>query len=148
MAPVVHSIEINRTPDEVFAYLNQLERHGEWQQAIVSTSGVTSGPVGVGTQATDLRRGPGGMKISVTYEIVEFDPPRRTRFKGVNGPVRVVGAVTVEPVDDGAKSKMTLELDFEGRGIGKLLAPMARRQAAKLVPGDQQRLKERLEAGV
>jgi uncharacterized membrane protein len=147
MAPIVETIEINRSPDDVFAYVDQLERHGEWQQSIVSTSGVTSGPVKVGTRATDVRRGPAGMKISVTYEIVEHNPPLRTRFKGVNGPVRVVGAITIESVENGAKSKVTLELDFAGRGIGKLFAPMARRQAAKLVPGDQQRLKERLEAG-
>jgi hypothetical protein len=31
------------------------------------------------------------MKVTVTYEIIEHDPPRRTRFEGVNGPVRVVG---------------------------------------------------------
>ena len=147
MAPIIETIEINRSPDEVFTYLDQLDRHGEWQKGIVSTSDVTGGPVAVGTKATDLRRGPGGMKVRVVYEIVEHDPPRRTAFKGVNGPVRVSGAVTVEPVDGGARSKLTLELDFVGHGVGKLFAPMARRQAAKEVPGDQQRLKERLEAG-
>jgi uncharacterized membrane protein len=147
MAPIVASVEINRSPDDVFAYLDQLERHGEWQDAIVRSSDITPGPVGVGTRATDVRRLPGGMKTKVTYEIVEHDPPRRTSFTGVNGPVRVAGAVTVEPVDGGAGSKLTLELDFIGRGIGKLFAPMVRRQAVKQVPGDQQRLKERLEAG-
>jgi hypothetical protein len=91
-APIVAAIEINRSPDDVFAYLDQLERHGEWQQSIVSTSGVTSDPVEVGTRATDVRRGPGGTKISVTYEIVEHDPPLRTRFKGVNGERLEAGA--------------------------------------------------------
>jgi uncharacterized protein YndB with AHSA1/START domain len=146
VAPIVEAVEINRPPEEVFAYLDQLERHGEWQQGIVSTTDVTPGPVRIGTRATDLRRGAGGMKMKVTYEIVGYDPPRRTSFKGVNGPIRVVGSVTVEPVAGG--SKVTLELDFEGRGIGKLFAAMARRQASREVPGDQRRLKERLEAGV
>ena len=145
MAPIVHSVEINRSPEDVFAYLDALDRHGEWQEAIVSTSDVTPGPVGVGSRATDVRRMPGGMKMKVTYEIVEHDPPRRTAFKGVNGAVRVVGSVTVEALEI-SRSRLTLDLDFEGRGIGKLLAPMARRQAAKLVPADQQRLKQRLEA--
>lgn len=146
MAPIVESIEINRSADAVFAYLDELDRHGEWQEAIVSTSDVTPGSVRVGTRATDVRRVPGGMKTRVTYEIVEYDPPRCTRFRGTNGPVRVVGAVTIEALD-GARSRLTLELDFEGRGIGKLLAPVARRQAARTVAGDQQRLKQRLEAG-
>ena len=39
--------------------------------------------------------------------------------------------------------------DLQGHGLmGKLVAPMARSQARKEIPKDQQRLKERLEAGV
>lgn len=148
MAAIIESVEIHRAPAEVFAYLDDLERHGEWQQGIVSTRIVTPPPVRVGTRASDTRRVPGGMKMTVTYEIVEHDPPRRSRFEGVNGPVRVAGAINVEPMGDGTRCRLTLELDFKGRGIGRLMAPMARRQAAKQVPADQRRLKERLETGV
>jgi uncharacterized membrane protein len=148
MAAIVESIDIARPPVEVFAYLDQLERHGEWQQAIVSSQVDTGSPVGVGTRASAKRRMPGGLTTTVTYEIVEHDPPRRTRFQGVNGPVRVAGVVNVVPLDDGAGSRVTVELDFHGIGIGKLLAPMARMQAAKQVPADQRRLRARLEAGV
>lgn len=147
MAAIVESIEIGRTPADVFAYLDQLDKHGEWQEAIVSSTSLSDGPVQVGSRATDRRRMPGGIKVNVTYEIVEHDPPNRTRFQVINGPVRPVGTVTVEALDDGARSRLTLELDFRGHGIGKLMAPMARRQAVKQVPGDQQRLKQRLEAG-
>ena len=35
MAPISESIEINRRPEEVFAYLDDVERHGEWQEQIV-----------------------------------------------------------------------------------------------------------------
>jgi hypothetical protein len=38
-------------------------------------------------------------------------------------------------------------LDLGGHGFGKLVAPFARRQAAREVPQDHERLKERLEAG-
>jgi hypothetical protein len=62
--------------------------------------------------------------------------------------VRAVGTVTVEPLDDGSRSRMTLEFDLEGHGIGKLLAPLARRQARKSIPNNQLKLKERLEGGV
>jgi uncharacterized protein YndB with AHSA1/START domain len=134
MAPIVESIEINRSPADVCAYLDKLQTHGEWQEAIVSTKTDTDGPVRVGTRATDKRRGPGGMTFNVTYEIVEYDPPRRTRFQVINGPVRPAGTITLEALDGGARSKLTLELDFQAHGIGKLMAPMARRQAAKQVP--------------
>jgi uncharacterized protein YndB with AHSA1/START domain len=142
-----HTVEIARPPDEVFAYLDDLERHGEWQSQIVSSHRETEGPTRVGTRATDVRRVPGRTQ-SVTYEITEYDPPRRTSFKGVNGPVRPVGTVTVEPAGEGA-SKVTIELDFESHGLlGMLVVPLARSQSRKLVPQDQARLKERLESGV
>ena len=140
------SIEIDRRPEDVFAYLDQLERHGEWQGQIVSVNLETEGPTRVGSRATDTRRVPGG-KRDITYEITEHDPPRKASFRGLNGPIRPVGSVTVEPVGDGARSRVTLELDFEGHGLGKLLVPLVRMDAKKHVPEDQQRLKERLEAG-
>jgi hypothetical protein len=43
---------------------------------------------------------------------------------------------------------MNFELDLEGHGIGKLFAILARRQAAKQVPVDQEKFKELLENGV
>jgi Polyketide cyclase / dehydrase and lipid transport len=146
MAPIVESIEISRRPEDVFAYLDDLGRHHEWDDQIVSTRVETEGPTRVGSRATDTRKVPMGKQDS-TYETTEHDPPRRAAFRGVNGPVRPVGSVTVEPIDDGARSRMTLELDLQGHGLfGKLLAPLASRDARKRVPGQQEKLKERLES--
>ena len=140
------TIEIDRKPEDVFAYLDQLERHGEWQDQIVSCKVETEGPVRVGTRVLEERKVPGGPR-EFEYEITEYDPPRKVSFQVLNGPVRPFGTVTVEPAGDGSRSKVTLQLDFVGHGFGKLLAPLARRDAARHVPKDQARLKERLEAG-
>jgi hypothetical protein len=85
-------------------------------------------------------------KQKIVYEISEHDPPRRSAFRGVSGPVRPVGTVTVEPVDGGARSRVTIEIELVGHGIGKLLAPLANRDARKHVPDNQAKLKERLES--
>jgi uncharacterized membrane protein len=146
MAPIVETVEIARSPQDVFAYLDDLGRHGEWQEQIVDVKVETEGPTRVGSRATDTRRVPGGPR-QFTYEITEHDPPRKASFRVVDGPVRPFGSITVEPVGDGSSSRVTLSLDFEGHGVGKLLAPLARRDARKQVPKDQARLKERLESG-
>ena len=147
MAPIVATIEIERSQEDVFAYLDDLARHGEWQELLVSTDVQTEGPTRVGSRAMDTRRVPGGRTIQVTYEIVEHDPPRRSAFRGVDGPIPVVGSVNVEPAGEG-RSRVTLELDFEHRGLaGLFMAPIAKSQARKQVPKDQQKLKELLEAG-
>ena len=145
MARIVESVEINRRPEDVFAYLDDLSRHKEWDDQIVETQVESEGPTRVGTRATDTRKTPMGNQ-KIAYEISEHDPPRRSAFRGVSGPVRPVGTVTIEPVDDGARSRVTIEIELVGHGIGKLLAPLANRDARKHVPDNQAKLKERLES--
>ena len=66
---------------------------------------------------------------------------------GVDGPIRAVVEVTVEPLDSGHRSRVTITVDFEGHGIGRLLVPLAvRPQARKEMPGNLATLKQRLEA--
>lgn len=145
MAPITASIEITRRPEDVFAYLDDLARHSEWQGELVSARVDTDGPTRVGSRATETRR-MGGREQSSTYEVTEHDPPRAFGFRGVDGPVRPVGRGTIEPIGDGTSSRVSLVLDFEGHGFGKLLLPIVRMQARKQVPKDQLRLKERLES--
>ena len=143
---IVETIDIARPPADVFAYLDQLDRHGEWQEQIVAVRVDTEGPTRVGSRATETRKVPGGNR-EFTYEVTEHEPPRRVAFRGINGPVRPVGTVSVEPLGDGSSSRVRLEFDLVGKGAGKLVAPVARRDARRQIPKDQVRLKERLEAG-
>jgi uncharacterized membrane protein len=145
MAAITSSVEIDRSPEDVFAYLDDLARHGEWQDQIVSVKVDGDGPTKVGTRATEVRR-MGKREMTMTYEITEREPPRMFAFRGLDGPVRPVGRGTVEPLDDGKRSRVTLEFDFEAHGIGKLLRPIALSQARKQVPKNQQQLKQRLES--
>lgn len=140
---ITSSIEIDRPQQEVFAYLDELDKHSEWQGDLISSKLETEGPIGVGTRASDTRKVPGGPR-EMTYEITEHDPPRKSSWRVLNGPVRAVGSVIVEPVSD-RRSRVTVEFDLEGHGIGVLFAPFARMQARKQVPTDQAKLKEILE---
>ena len=146
MAPISESIEIDRRPEEVFAYLDDVERHGEWQEQIVTVEPQGDQPMGVGKRVRETRRVPGGDR-SMTYEITEHDPPRQSSFRVLDGPVRGAGTVVVEPVDDGSRSKVTFTIEFEGHGLGgRVLVPLAKSQARKQIPKDQARMKELLES--
>src|SRR4029077_1925287 len=143
---IKHSIEINRPAEEVFAYLDQVDRHNEWQGQLVSTTIETDGATRVGTRVVERRNVPGGAR-DFAYEITEHDPPRKISFRGTAGLIRPVGTYTVDPIGE-SSSRMSSELDLEGHGIGKLFAILARRQAAKQMPVDQEKFKELLENGV
>jgi uncharacterized membrane protein len=140
---ITSSVDINRPQGEVFAYLERLDRHAEWQQALTSVRIEGSGPVGVGTRAIEKRKVPGGER-EMTYELTAHDPPRTSSWKGLDGPVRPSGTVTVDALDE-SRSRVTVSMELEGHGIGKLLLPFVRAQARKQVPADQARLKQILE---
>jgi uncharacterized membrane protein len=141
---ITSSIEIDRPQAEVFAYLDELHKHAEWQQSLTAARVVTEGPVRVGTRVVETRKVPGGPR-DTTYEITEYDPPSKSSWKGLDGPVRPSGTVTVEPLSE-SRSRVTVAFDLEGHGIGKLFAPFARAQARKQVPADQAKLKQLLES--
>jgi Polyketide cyclase / dehydrase and lipid transport len=85
----------------------------------------------------------------MTMEMTSIDPPRSWAVGGIDGPVRGVVNGTVEPLGDGGRSRVTIELDFEGHGLGKLLVPLVvRRQAQREIPRKVRNLKERLEGGL
>src|SRR6266705_6884246 len=124
MAPISESIEIDRTPEDVFAYLDDVERHGEWQEQIVDVKPQDDGPLRVGSRVTETRRVPGGDR-TMTYEVTEHDPPRQSSFRVLDGSIRAVGTISVEPIGDGSRTKLTITIDFEGHGIsGKVLLPV------------------------
>jgi uncharacterized membrane protein len=146
MAPITESIEINRRPEDVFAYLDDVKRHGEWQEQIVDVQPQDDGPLRVGSRVKETRRVPGGDR-AMTYEITEHNPPRQSSFQVLDGPIRAIGTVSVEPVGDESRSRVTITIDFKGHGLaGKVLLPVAKTQARRQIPKDQARMKELLES--
>jgi uncharacterized protein YndB with AHSA1/START domain len=147
MAAIVETVEISRRPEDVFSYITDPANLTEWQENVLSARQEGGGPPTVGSKAIHTRR-IGRMERTMTVELTEHTPPRRWALRGIDGPVRPVAKGTIEPLDEGARSRVTIELDFEGHGIGKLLVPLVvRPQAQRELPKNQQRLKERLESG-
>jgi len=147
MAPIVSSIEIARPPEQVFQYVTDASRLPEWQESAVEAHVEGGGPPVVGSRVVVTRR-VGRRERKMTTEITSHGPPRTWGGRGIDGPVRGVFSGTVEPLDDAARSRVTIELDFEGHGLGKLLVPLVvRRQAQKEMPRNMQTLKARLEGG-
>jgi uncharacterized protein YndB with AHSA1/START domain len=149
MAPIVASTEISRSPEDVFAYVTDPRRLHEWQASVVRAEPAdsTEGPVGVGSKFRVTRR-IRGRDMTGTVEFTELTPPTRWAVHGLDGAVRGDANGTIEPLNDGARSRVTIELVLQGRGIGKVLVPLfIRRMAEQEMPRNTQRLKEILETG-
>ncbi len=146
MAPIVSSVEIARRPEDVFAYVSDPSRLAEWQESVVSAHVEGGGPPALGSKAITTRRIGRGER-TMTMELTEITAPRSWAVRGIDGPVRGIVNGTVEPLDDGTRCRVTIELDFEGHGLGKLLVPLlVRPQAKQELPNSAQNLKEQLES--
>jgi uncharacterized protein YndB with AHSA1/START domain len=145
MAPIVQDIDISRPPQEVFSYVTDPSRFAEWQPGAVSGHTEGNGDPAVGTRCVMTRR-LGGSQRTFTSEITDIDPPRTWAIRGIDGPIRSVVKVAVEPRQGGQQSHVTISMDFSGHGPGKLLLPLVLRQARREAPQSCGNLKQRLEA--
>ena len=144
MPPITVSDEIHRPAEEVFAYATDPSRFSEWQKGVVSGHMESAGAPKVGDRCHTTRR-IGFSNRPDTSELVRFDPPRQWGVRGLAGPIRAIVDVTVEPLSE-ASARLTIALEFEGHGIGRLLVPLVvERQAQREMPVNLAALKERLE---
>jgi uncharacterized protein YndB with AHSA1/START domain len=131
MAMLTSAVDVSRPPEEVFAYVTDPEKFGEWQANVVSGHQEGSGAPKAGTLCLTTRR-IGFAERTVTSEVTHYEPPSRWGVRGIDGPIRAIVDVAVEAIDGGRASRLTINIDFQGHGIGKLLVPlMIRSQAQK-----------------
>ncbi len=59
----------------------------------------------------------GSPSCASTAEVTHIDPPRTWRVRGINGPIRSVVEVTVEPEGED-QAHLTIVVNFTGHGLG------------------------------
>jgi hypothetical protein len=144
MPPVTATTDVGRAAAEVFAYATDPARFCEWQAGVTAGHLGHPGPAQAGARCVTTRR-IGGTSRTATSEITYIDPPRTWGIRGIDGPIRAIVDLSVEPLTD-TTSQLTIAVDFEGHGIGKILVPLLiRRQARKEMPANLATLKHRLE---
>ena len=144
MSLITATTEVNRPATEVFAYATDPTRFSEWQKGVVDGHMDEPGTPSVGAKCLTTRR-IGFANRPVTAELTHIDPPRTWSVRGIDGPIRAIVDVTVESVDED-RSRLTISVEFQGAGVGKLLVPLVvRREARKEMPANLATLKARLE---
>jgi hypothetical protein len=146
MAAIVTTIDVDRAAEDVFAYATDPTRFHEWQKGVVSGRLEHPDNPTVGSRCFTIRR-IGGANRASTSEISHINPPKTWGVRGVDGPIRAIVDLSVEPVA-ADRSRLTISVDFTGHGIGKVLVPLVvRREAAKEMPANLATLKQRIEGG-
>lgn len=144
MPPVTVSTDIDRPASQVFAYATDASRFHEWQQGVVSGEHSPARADGTPERCLTVRR-IGFADRPNTSDVVQSDPPRTWRIRGIDGPIRAQVDVDVEELDD-ERSRLTISVDFTGHGIGRILVPLVvLPQARKEMPANVAALKGRVE---
>ncbi len=138
------SIRIERSPDEVFAFVADAANNAAWRKNVVRTEWLDDRPMGVGRRGRQTARLL-GREWTVEAEVVEWDPPRSVAWRAVQGPVKVRSWVRVEP--DGAGSRVSGGADGGFTGpIGALLTRLALPAMIRQAQADLETLRARLES--
>ena len=121
MAHAENEITIDRPVSLVFDFVLDGANNKLWRPAVIDISPLTEKPYGIGTAFKQGLKGPGG-RIDGDYKITEFKPNELIKFEVTAGPARPVG--TYAFATDGNSTTVTFILDFQPRGLVKLMEPM------------------------
>ena len=124
-ARVVADVEVDASPEEVWAVLVDWDRHNEWMLGTHMADVVGDG-ASVGSELA-ATTGRGRLSFTDTMRIIEWDPPRRCVVEHTGELVRGRGAFEVVPIPGGRTRLIWSErLDLPFGAIGRIGWPVAR----------------------
>ena len=127
------TVEIARTPADVFAYLTDVSNLPAWQSGVKSAT-LRDGRI-------EESRSLLGRELHTTFEIVEREAPRLFTLRALDSPIPFTVRHQLEPTGNATRLTVTAEGDVPGFAAG-LLARRAEKQFRK----DFARLKQILES--
>jgi uncharacterized protein YndB with AHSA1/START domain len=142
MADTSDSIMIDRTVDEVWAYVTDVTNDPAWHTDILEATKTSEGPIGTGT-VWHARFKP-AMGISEgDMRVVTFEPNRRQVMKGDIGPMHPTLTYFLEPSDAG--TTFTRHVQISVSGWMKIMSPIMGMMLPKQNKGFLANLKRVLE---
>lgn len=141
MKRVERSARIEAPPDEVFAYLSDLEKLSEWQAGVVSARRTSEGDMGVGATALVTREVVGN-RVEAPLTITEHDPPRRLAIGSEVSGVKAHATLDFEPSEDGEATDLTFAMEIRGSGFTGFIEGMIASAAGGDIEASLERLKE------
>ncbi len=136
---IERSVTVAQPVDRVFAYLSDFTNTTEWDPGTVRTERV-AGDGGLGTRYHNVSKFL-GRETELDYLVVELVPGERFALRGENSTVVLQDTMTfvrtMTGTGEGAAegTTVTYHVDFEYKGVAKLVAPLLAPALKKL--GDE-----------
>jgi len=121
MASIRVATEIDATPAQVWEVVEPVERHVDWMHDAVAIRFVGEQTRGVGTEfLCDTKVGP--FELVDRMHLTEWEPGRVMGVRHV-GLVTGTGRFTLEPIDEGRRTRFTWEETLRFPTVRRRLGP-------------------------
>jgi uncharacterized protein YndB with AHSA1/START domain len=144
MLRVEETFSIDRSPQDVFDYVVQVDNLADWQTSKTFAEQITEGPPRLGTRIRERTKVPGRNEWEQIVEFAEFERPRLLGTHIVEGPTPIDGRWTFEP--DGNATRVHFEAWGDLHGPQKLLQPLLKLAIARQFRKYHRNLRRNLEA--
>jgi carbon monoxide dehydrogenase subunit G len=134
-----HEVEIERAPDEVYAFLSDPESLPKWQHEVLEVRRESE------TRFTEVRTFV-GRRVESTIEVTVAEPGREFSLRSEGGPVRFSIRHLLEPAGEGGTLVRVIGESEGAGGLFKLGGRLLNRAIQRRVREDFARLKEHLES--
>jgi hypothetical protein len=136
MPEVTDSVTIQRPPEELFGLAVDPAQQLKWDASwLRSVEKLTTGPLAAGSQYRGRVKGVG----TVDYQLTEYEAPRHFSRDAVGRLGRIHHTFDFDATPQG--TRLTQHLSLEPRGLGKVLAPLAKPLLRKRARDIDQELK-------
>ncbi len=143
MIEVRETIEVSRSPEQVFAFWADWTNNPTWQNGMESCEWTSEPPLRLGS-TYDQRASFLGRTIISSFEVVEYEPDTVVRIKTTKSTFPLDITRRVSPGPNGG-TILNATIRGEPTGLMKLFNPLAQRMVAHSIHQDYQRLKKLLD---
>ena len=137
------AVEIERPPEEVYAFLADPGNLARWQEDVVEAGDAGDPSLTLGSRVTEVRTFM-GKHVETTLEVTAAEPGRELSLRTLSGPVRIDVRQVLEPRNGGTRLTVSADVD-PGKAFG-LAWRLVRKVAERRARADLDRLKAILEA--
>ena len=145
MKRVERSAVIGASPEELFAYLSDLEKLAEWQTGVTDARRTSEGEMGVGATAL-VTRELMGQRIDAPLTVTEYEPPHRMAIGSEVSGVKAHATLDLAPAENGQATDLSFAMEIRGSMLTSFMEPMIASAAGGDIEATLARLKKRFES--
>jgi len=142
MQRVERSVRIQAPPEEVFAYLSDLDNLAEWQAGVTSARRTSDGDMRVGATAL-VTRELMGQRMEAPLTVTELAAPHRLGIGSEVSGVKAQATLDLVGVDDGRATDLTFAMEIRGSMLTSFMEPMIAGAAGGDIEASLERLRGR-----